>query len=120
VEAESTKEGKGGKMSRRRFFEKVYQLTKKIPVGKVATYGQIATQLGKPGAARAVGNALHRNPNPEEIPCYRVVNARGRLAPNFGFGKSDEQRKRLAKERIRFKDKTHVDLKKHQVKFFKR
>lgn len=88
------------------FSEKVYQIAKRIPSGKVATYGQIAAKLGKPKAARAVGNALHNNPDPKIIPCYRVVNQKGRLAPGFR-----EQKGRLLKEGIEFKDKKHVDLK---------
>lgn len=90
------------------FFERVYQVTKKIPPGKVATYGQIAKALGRPRAARAVGNALHNNPGPKTIPCYRVVNREGRLAPGFR-----EQKGKLLKEDIEFKNKNHVDLKKH-------
>lgn len=90
------------------FSQKVYQFTRQIPVGKVMVYGQIAAKLGKPKAARAVGNALHRNPDPKTIPCYRVVNREGRLAPGF-----KEQRKKLLKDGVKFKDKKHVDLKKH-------
>ena len=96
----------------RSFSKEVYQLTKTIPRGKVATYGQIAKKLGKPKAARAVGNALHRNPDPKMIPCHRVVNREGRLAPGFGFGGPIEQRKRLLKEGVKLKDKKHVDLEK--------
>lgn len=99
------------------FSERVYQLTKQIPFGKVVTYGQIAARLGKPRAARAVGNALHRNPDPKNIPCYRVVNAKGRLAPNFGFGKSDEQKRKLLKEGVIFKDERHLDLERHLADF---
>ncbi|HUV42466.1 MAG TPA: MGMT family protein [Patescibacteria group bacterium] len=90
------------------FSQKVYQFTRQIPAGKVAVYGQIAAKLGKPKAARAVGNALHRNPDPKTIPCYRVVSQEGRLAPSFR-----EQRKKLLKDGVKFKDKKHVDLKKH-------
>jgi len=90
------------------FSEKVYQITKKIPPGKVATYGQIAKTLGKPKAARAVGNALHNNPDPKTIPCYRVVNREGRLASGFV-----EQKGKLLKEGVKFKDRKYVDLKKH-------
>jgi methylated-DNA-protein-cysteine methyltransferase-like protein len=92
------------------FSEKVYQLAKKISKGKVATYGQIAARLGKPKAARAVGNALHRNPDPKTIPCHRVVNREGRLAPNFGGKGWQKQRKMLLAEGVKFKKKTHVDL----------
>ena len=51
--------------------EEIYKTVMKIPYGKVATYGQIATICGNPYYARAVGNALHKNPNPQKIPCYR-------------------------------------------------
>lgn len=90
------------------FSEKVYHFAKQIPFGRVATYGQIAARIGSPRSARAVGNALHRNPDPKKIPCYRVVNQNGRLAPGFG-----EQRKKLLKEGVRFRNRKHVDLKKH-------
>jgi len=88
------------------FSEKVYQVTKKIPPGKVATYGQIAKALGRPKAARAVGNALHNNSDSKTIPCYRVVNREGRLAPGFR-----EQKEKLLKEGVEFKDRVHVNLK---------
>ena len=77
------------------FERNVYEAVKLIPQGKVATYGQIAELAGYPGAARAVGNALHRNPDETNVHCHRVVNADGRLAKNFGFGGLDEQRRRL-------------------------
>lgn len=91
---------------KRVFSKRVYQVVKQIPKGKVATYGQIATKLGNPRAARAVGNTLHNNPDPKTIPCYRVVNREGRLAPGFR-----EQKGKLLKEGIEFKDRNHVDLK---------
>ena len=91
---------------RKKFSEKVYQITRQIPPGKVSTYGQIAAKICKPKSARAVGNALHNNPDPKIIPCYRVVNQKGRLAPGFL-----EQKGKLLKEGIEFKDKSHVDLK---------
>lgn len=55
---------------------RIYEAVKKIPRGKVATYGQVAEMAGNKKMARAVGNALHKNPDPEKIPCYRVVNAK--------------------------------------------
>ena len=66
--------------------KRIYEAVKKIPRGKVATYGQVAELAGDKKMARAVGNALHRNPDPEHIPCYRVVNAKGELAGAFAFG----------------------------------
>ena len=77
------------------FERNVYEAVKLIPEGKVATYGQIAELAGYPRAARAVGNALHRNPDETNVHCNRVVNADGRLAKSFGFGGPDEQRRRL-------------------------
>lgn len=66
--------------------KRIYEAVKKIPRGKVATYGQVAELAGNKKMARAVGNALHKNPNPDLIPCYRVVNAKGELAGEFAFG----------------------------------
>ena len=57
--------------------KRIYEAVKKIPAGKVATYGQVAAMAGNPKMSRAVGNALHKNPDPENIPCFRVVNSRG-------------------------------------------
>ena len=70
-----------------------YLLT--IPKGKVVTYGQIARAIGMPRAARAVGNALHHNPDGEKYPCFKVVNADGELSEAYAFGGRDAQRERL-------------------------
>ncbi len=122
------------------FRESVYYLVKKIPLGKVTTYGAIAKKVGinpkmvgwprteltssrglrpRPrGAfmrgkalARAVGNALHANTNPS-VPCLRVVDRTGRLAPNFAFDGWQEQKRRLESEGVKFIDEMHVDLSK--------
>lgn len=66
--------------------KRIYEAVKKIPAGQVATYGQVAEMAGDKKMARAVGNALHRNPDPAHIPCYRVVNARGECSGSFAFG----------------------------------
>mgnify|MGYP000812809383 FL=1 len=71
--------------------KRIYEAVKKIPRGQVATYGQVAELAGDKKMARAVGNALHRNPDPEHIPCYRVVNAKGELAGEFAFGGAGKQ-----------------------------
>ena len=68
------------------YYDTVYEIVKRIPRGKVATYGQIAAISGSPKASRAVGYALHFNPTPGVIPCHRVVNRNGGLAPAFAFG----------------------------------
>lgn len=75
-----------------KFFEKVYHITKKIPRGKVTTYGQLAATLGKPKAARAVGRALHQNPYAPQVPCHRVVGVDGHLC---GFAKGLKAKKKI-------------------------
>lgn len=90
------------------FFEKVYKVVKRIPIGKVVTYGQLAKMVGTRDA-RKVGWALHANRD-ENCPCHRVVNKDGRLAPNFAFDGEKEQRRRLEVEGVRFVDEMHVDL----------
>lgn len=97
------------------FYDRIYRAVQQIPRGKVATYGQIATMAGNGNAARAVGNALHVNPAPGVIPCHRVVNARGRLAPGFAFGGEDEQRRLLEAEGVEVVE-NHVDLSVYQFK----
>lgn len=95
--------------------EQVYELLKKIPKGKVVTYGQIAELMGSKRSARAVGNILHTNPDPINVPCYKVVSKAGKLAENFGDGGIDVQKRRLENDGIEVKNYT-VDLKKYQWK----
>ena len=92
------------------FFDRVYEIVEQIPVGMVATYGQIAALAGAPRRARYVGFALHSNPRPSEIPCHRVVFADGRLAAGFAFGGPGAQRALLEAEGVTFTDPEHVDL----------
>ena len=94
------------------FFEKVYEAVKRIPKGKVATYGQIALLCGSPRAARQVGYALHVNPQPFIIPCHRVVNRFGALAPAFAFGGVEVQKALLEQEGVAVDD-GKVDLSKY-------
>ncbi len=72
-------------------FSRIYAIVQKIPRGKVATYGQIALLAGNPRWARVVGYALHVNPDPDHIPCYRVVNRLGAVSPAFVFGGKNRQ-----------------------------
>lgn len=95
--------------------KRIYEAVKKIPRGKVATYGQVAELAGDKKMARAVGNALHRNPDPEHIPCYRVVNAKGELAGAFAFGGANVQEQLLAADGIMVVD-GRVDLEKYGMK----
>ena len=90
--------------------DKVYKFVKNIPRGKVATYGQIALHLGNRNFAQVVGNILHNNPDPEHIPCHRVVNAQGRLSRSYAFGGIDAQRCLLESEGVVFKNDLVVDL----------
>lgn len=92
--------------------KRIYEAVKKIPRGKVATYGQVAAMAGNPRMSRAVGNALHKNPDPNGIPCYRVVNAKGELAGAFAFGGADVQANLLRADGIEVID-NKVDLAKY-------
>lgn len=96
------------------FSERVYAAIRQIPRGKVASYGQIARALGSPRASRAVGRVLHVNPDPENIPCHRVVNKYGRLAPDFAFGGPAEQRRLLMEEGIELEE-NHIDMERYAV-----
>ena len=80
--------------------KRIYEAVKKIPKGRVATYGQIAALAGDPNMSRAVGNALHKNPDPAGIPCFRVVNSKGELSGAFAFGGPEVQRKLLEEDGI--------------------
>jgi len=130
------------KYQKMNFFNQVYEVVRKIPIGKVTTYGDISLRLSRDSARdkrsgpvgsrinitpRIVGFALHANRD-LNVPCHRVVNKDGRLAPNFAgpqlpgaiatgrraFDGAVEQRRRLQKEGASFIDEMHVNLKKHQ------
>jgi len=97
-------------------FEKVYEIVRTIPEGKVATYGQIAKMLGT-SDPRKVGWALAANSD-SETPCHRVVNKEGGVAKNFGKSLGGDigwevQRSKLEDEGIFFVDEQHVDLTRH-------
>lgn len=94
--------------------KKIYDAVKKIPQGKVATYGQVAELAGDKKMARAVGNALHKNPDPDGIPCYRVVNSKGELAGEFAFGGVGAQAKLLQADGIEVVD-SRVNMKKYGI-----
>ena len=96
---------------------RLYELLLAIPRGKVVTYGTLAEMLGNRGYARAVGNALHKNPDGEKYPCYKVVNAKGELAPAFVFGGIEEQKRRLEAEGIEVRD-GRVDLSRYAYTLF--
>ena len=92
--------------------KRIYEAVKQIPKGRVATYGKDAEMAGNPRMSRADGNALHKNPDPDHIPCYRVVNSKGELAGAFAFGGEEVQRKLLEADGIEVVN-GKVDLKKY-------
>jgi len=96
-------------------FEKIYEVVKTIPKGRVATYGLVAALAGNPRWARVVGYALHNNPDSSTIPCHRVVNREGRVAPGFAFGGEGVQRQMLEAEGIVFEPDGRIDLEKYCI-----
>jgi O-6-methylguanine DNA methyltransferase len=82
------------------FREKVYEYTRKIPRGKVATYGQLARLVGVPKAARAVGMCMRTNPDAPNTPCHRVVSANGSLTGYSAAGGLTQKRKMLIREGV--------------------
>ena len=98
-------------MNEKSVFERIYEVVRAIPKGKVATYGQVAMLAGNPRWARVVGYALHNNPLPGVIPCHRVVNREGKTAPAFAFGGEGVQKSLLLEEGIVFSGDGSVDLK---------
>ena len=96
--------------------KRIYEAVKRVPKGHVATYGQIAEMAGNARMSRAVGNALHKNPDPDNIPCFRVVNSKGELSGNFAFGEG-VQEKLLRKEGVEVMD-GKVDLLKYGIEVF--
>lgn len=102
-------------MKEKSSFEAIYDIVCQIPYGKVATYGQIAELAGNKRWSRVVGYALHVNPDPDRIPCYRVVNRFGEVSQAFAFGGGNRQIGLLKAEGVTVKD-GRVELEKHQWK----
>lgn len=96
------------------FYERAYEVVRRIPRGKVASYGQIARLLGQPRKSRFVGFAMRANPHPgseeDTIPCHRVVFKDGSICEGFAFGGPEAQRSLLEAEGVIFADETHVDM----------
>ena len=86
------------------FTAKVFRAVALIPEGRVGSYAQVAELAGHAGAARAVGNALHRNTDPLRVPCHRVVCSDGSPASGYAFGGPEKQKERLRYEGVIFKD----------------
>lgn len=94
-------------------FELIYAVVRRIPPARVATYGQIALLAGNPRWSRVVGYALHVNPDPVNVPCFRVVNRFGECSGSFAFGGPDVQRALLEADGVAFLDDGRVDLNRH-------
>lgn len=95
--------------------QKVYDYLRTIPKGKVVTYKQVAEYIGNKGLARVVGNILHKNPDGDKYPCYKVLNSKGELAEAFVFGGKEIQKERLELEGIKVIN-NKVDLSLYQWK----
>jgi methylated-DNA-protein-cysteine methyltransferase-like protein len=93
------------------FFQQVYRVVRRIPRGKVATYGQIAALLGYPHAARTVGWAMHAVPEDSDVPWHRVINAQGRISTSCQEHETNLQRQRLEAEGVAFGPDDRIDLK---------
>lgn len=95
------------------FFERVYEIVRQIPVGKVTSYGAIAKALGTARSARMVGWAMNASHNLEDVPAHRVVNRLGMLSGKHHFEGTNLMRQLLENEGIRIKDNQILDFKKH-------
>lgn len=92
-------------------YDRIQEAVRRIPAGRVATYGQIAVLAGLPGQARLVGYALHSLPEHTTVPWHRVINARGRISLGRAVPGGDlEQRFRLEAEGVLFSGDARVDL----------
>ena len=101
-------------MDKNTFQQDVYSVVGAIPSGRVVTYGQIASLIGKPQCSRMVGQAMHNVPQDLHLPCHRVVNSQGRLAPCWA-----EQRTLLEAEGVTFRRNGCVDMKTSQWEILK-
>ncbi len=93
------------------FNQRVYEVVKQIPKGKVTTYGAVARAMGAPRCSRQVGWALHSNPAFGEIPCHRVLFKDGSLTDGFAFGGREIQKQLLENDGVAVSGDFKVDLK---------
>lgn len=95
-------------------YEKIYTVVRQIPVGKVATYGQIARLAGLAGAARQVGYALNALPDGEDVPWHRVINAKGGISKRAHPVYEQIQRDLLEQEGVVFGADARLSLPRYQ------
>ncbi len=96
-------------------YERIYKVVRRVPRGRVATYGQVA-ELAKASGPRQVGYALHALPEGHDLPWHRIINSRGEISLDSGLGGGSLQRALLEAEKIVFDKKGRVDLKRYQWK----
>ena len=94
----------------------IWKVVRRIPRGRVATYGQIAELAGLEGHARQVGYALHNLPDRSDVPWHRVINSRGEISPRSAGDSHELQRMLLESEGVVFDVRGRVELKRHQWK----
>ena len=99
-----------------RTYEKIYRAVRRIPRGRVATYGDVAERAGLEGRARQVGYALHALAAGSDVPWHRVVNARGEISPRSGGDSHELQRMLLEEEEIEFDLRGRIDLKRFRIR----
>jgi len=95
------------------FFERVYEIVRQIPVGKVTSYGAIAKALGTARSARMVGWAMNASHNLEDVPAHRVVNRKGLLTGKHHFEGTNLMQQLLENEGVKIKENQILDLEKH-------
>lgn len=105
-------------MGQSNLYQRIYGIVADIPEGQVATYGQIAWMVGIPNAPRVIGYAMNRVPEDLNLPCHRVVNKAGTMAPNHVFGGEQTQRDLLEREGVSFLDNGCIDMEKCQWSFY--
>jgi methylated-DNA-protein-cysteine methyltransferase-like protein len=91
-------------------YQRIYRAVRRIPRGRVATYGQIAELAGLEGHARQVGYALHALPSRSGVPWHRVINARGEISARSGSDWGELQRHLLEAEGVKFDTRDRIDL----------
>ena len=94
-------------------YERIYEAVRRIPFGRVSTYGRIAALAGLPGHARQVGYALHALKSGSGVPWHRVINSQGRISLRTDFGGDLVQRGLLEEEGVEFDHRGRVDLKRY-------
>ena len=95
-------------------YDRIYAVVRRIPRGRVATYGQVAQLAGLPGRARQVGYALHSLESDSDVPWHRVINAQGRVSPRSLPGWENVQRQFLEREGVRFDERGCVTLRRYR------